>query len=212
MFLPKEKKFFNLYEVLAEKIIKVVELFEKLKKDYSLLSQIARDINDLEDEADQIVHQIGNELLYDHTRVTEEKGDVRFFIHNMDNVIDSLEKAVNRLNIYRIKKLPPFVFEFLPLLKEAVGQIEIGVKSLRNIKKNDKVLADCCIRINDLENEGDKVNRNWAAKIINSGFADNEDFRKVLALKEIIDLFEYAMDQCEDVANALETFRLNGEA
>ncbi len=212
MFLPREKKFFDLYEALAEKIIKVVELFEKLEKNYSLLSQVAQDINKLEDEADQIVHKIGNELLYDHTRVTEEKGDIRFFIHNMDNVIDSLEKAVNRLNIYRIKRLPPFVSEFLPLLKESAEQIKAGVKSLRDTKKNDKVLADCCIRINDLENEGDKINRNWAARIVNSGFANNEDFRKILALKEIIDLLEYAMDQYEDVANALETFRLKGGA
>lgn len=212
MFLPKEKKFFDLYENLAKKISEAVLLLEKLKKNYLVLSQVYIDINKLEDDADDIVHQIVKNLHYDHTRVTEEKGDIRFFAHNMDNVIDSLEKAVNRLKIYRLKKLPPFFSDFLPVLKEAAGEIKKGVESLRNIRKNDQVLADCCIRINDLENEGDRINRNWSARIMNRGYENNGDFRQIIALKEILDLLEYAMDQCEDVANALEAFRLKGTA
>jgi len=212
MFLPKEKNFFDLYEKLAEKIKESVEYLEQLTKDYSTLPQVAQKLNNLEDEADSIVHQIVEELLYDHTRVTEEKGDIRFLVHNMDNVIDSIEKAVNRLYIYRVKNIPQALYDFLPYLKEAAKQIEIGVKSLRNIRKNDKILAECCVRINDLEDEADEINRKWLAKIVGTNFSSIEDFKKTLAIKEIIDLLEYAMDQCEDVANILETFRLKGEA
>ncbi|MCD6270916.1 DUF47 family protein [bacterium] len=212
MFLPKEKNFFDLYEKLAEKIKESVEYLEQLTKDYSTLPQVAQKLNNLEDEADSIVHQIVEELLYDHTRVTEEKGDIRFLVHNMDNVIDSIEKAVNRLYIYRVKNIPQALYDFLPYLKEAANQIEIGVKSLRNIRKNDKILAECCVRINDLEDEADEINRKWLAKIVGTNFSSIEDFKKTLAIKEIIDLLEYAMDQCEDVANILETFRLKGEA
>jgi len=197
---------------LAEKIKESVEYLEQLTKDYSTLPQVAQKLNNLEDEADSIVHQIVEELLYDHTRVTEEKGDIRFLVHNMDNVIDSIEKAVNRLYIYRVKNIPQALYDFLPYLKEAANQIEIGVKSLRNIRKNDKILAECCVRINDLEDEADEINRKWLAKIVGTNFSSIEDFKKTLAIKEIIDLLEYAMDQCEDVANILETFRLKGEA
>ena len=212
MFLPKGKKFFDLYEKLAEKIKESVKCLEQLTKDYSTLPQIAQKLNNLEDEADKIVHQVVEELLYDHTRVTEEKGDIRFFVHNMDNIIDSIEKAINRLYIYRIESIPKALFDFLPFLKEAANQIEIGVNSLRNIRKNDKILAECCVRINDLEDEADKINRKWLAKIVSTNFSNVEDFKKTLAIKEIIELLEYAMDQCEDVANILETFRLKGEA
>ena len=212
MFLPKGKKFFDLYEKLAEKITQAVSFLEKLDKNYLALPQITQELNKLEDEADEIVHQVVEDLLYDHTRVTEEKGDIRFFVHNMDNVIDSIEKAVNRLYIYRVKNLPQAFSDFLPFLKEAARQIEMGVKALRNIRKNDKILADCCVKINDLEDEADEINRKWLAKIVGNNYADVDDFKKTLAIKEIIDLLEYAMDQCEDVANILETFRLKGEA
>ena len=39
-----------------------------------------------------------------------------------------------------------------------------------------------------------------------------DDVRRIMALKEIIDTLEYTVDQCEDVANVLETFQLKGEA
>lgn len=211
-FLPREKKFFDLYESLAEKIIQSIELFEKLVENYNQLPKIAENLNKLEDEADEIVHQIISDLHYDHTRVTEEKGDIRFFVHNMDNIVDALEKAINRLYIYRIPVLPQAIKEFLPLLKETTQKIQTGVNCLRNLRKNDKILADCIIKINDLENVADEVNRRWLSEIINEKEQKTKDFREVIALKEIIDLLEYAMDQCEDVANLLEVFRLKGEA
>jgi len=211
-FLPREKKFFDLYDALTEKIVQAVNYLEKLEKNYSQLPQIAEDINQLEDEADAIVHQIILNLHYDHTRVTEEKGDIRFFVHNMDNVVDAIEKGVNRLYIYRITDLPAVLKDFLPSLREAAQQIKIAVGCLRNIGKNDKTLADCIVKINDLENEADQINRNWLAKIMNSEYQEVKDFKKIFALKEVIDLLEYAMDQCEDVANILEAFRLKGMA
>jgi len=212
MFFPRGKIFFDLYEKLAKKINEAVALLEGLEKDYSTLPEVAQDIDRLEDEADEIVHKVIGELLYDHTRVTEEKGDIRFFVYNMDNVIDSLEKVANRLNIYRIKDLPQPFIDFLPFLKEAAKQIELGVSSLKDIRKNDDVIASCCVKINDLENEADKVNRKWLAKIIREDFSDVDNFKKTLAVKEIVDALEYTMDQCEDVANILETLRLKGQA
>ena len=212
MFLPKEKKFFDLYEAMSDKIIEAVCLMEKLKENYGQLPQIARKIKKKENEADDIVHQIFNQLLYDHTRVTEEKGDIRFFAHNMDNIIDSIEKAVNRLCVYKINFLPKGVIEFIPVLKETSLEIKKGVECLKNLRKNDEELTKCCIKINELENKADQINRKWLEKVLGNPVKGAKDMRQIIALKEIIDTLEYAMDQCEDVANILETFRLKGEA
>ncbi len=210
MFLPKEKKFFALYQALSDKIIEAVCLFEKLKENYNNLPQIAKEIKKLENEADDIVHKIFNQLLYDHTRVTEEKGDIKFFAHNMDNIIDSIEKAVNRLCVYKIDFLPKGVIEFIPVLKESAKEIQKGVECLKNLRKNEEELTKCCIKINELENKADQINRKWLEKVLGNPVKSAKDMRQIIALKEIIDILEYAMDQCEDVANILETFRLKG--
>lgn len=212
MFLPREKQFFNLYEDMAEKIIEAVAFLEDLARDYSKLPKISKELDVLESKADDVVHKIIKDLFLDHTRVTEEKGDIRFFVHNMDNIIDCLEKAVNRLSLYQINTLPGAVEEFLPLLKEAAQEIKKGVKCLRNLGKNGEDLTECCIKINDLENEADKVNRKWLQKIMIEPIKNFGDIHRALAVKEIVDLLENAMDQCEDVADLLENFQLKGEA
>ncbi len=212
MFLPKEKKFFHLYNDLADKIVESALLLEALGEDYSHLQEIAKKLDKVESQADKIVHKIMNDLLYDHTRVTEEKGDIKFFAHNMDNVIDSIEKAVNRLCVYKIDFFPKGVAEFVPILKQSAKEIKKAVECLPNMRKNQEKLAKYCVKINQLENKADQVNRKWLEAVLSQPVKNANDMRQIIALKEIIDMLEYAMDQCEDVANILETFRLKGEA
>ena len=131
--LPKEKKFFDLYEAMADKIIESVELLEKLEKDYSELPKIARELDILENEADEIVHSVIRDLLYDHTRVTEEKGDIKFLIYNMDNIVDCIDKTASRLLIYQIKNIPQAAIDFAVYLKQAAQEIKTGIGCLREI-------------------------------------------------------------------------------
>jgi len=212
IFLPREKKFFHLYNAQIDKILQGIHYLELLQKNYKKLNEIEKQMDELEDEADDLVHQTINSLLYDHTRVTEEKGDIRYFVSNMDNIMDALEKVVNRMKIYKIKKFPEAAKEFTPLLKKAALEIKKGVQCLPAITKKEKILSSCCVKINHLEEEGDKVNRKWLQKIMTSPVKSFQEVREAMALKEIIDLLEYAMDQCEDVANVFDTFRLKGQA
>ena len=212
MLLPKEKKFFQLYNDLADKIVESAAFLEALGEDYTRLEEIAKKLDKLESKADKIVHEIMEDLLYDHTRVTEEKGDIKFFAHNMDNVIDSIEKAVNRLYVYKIDFFPNGVAEFVPILKQSAKEIKKAVECLPNMRKKQEELAKCCVKINQLENKADQVNRKWLEAVLSKPVKKANDVRQIIALKEVIDILEYAMDQCEDVANILETFRLKGQA
>lgn len=211
IFLPREKKFFYLYEAQINKILDGIHYLELLQKNYKKLNQIEKKMDKLEDEADDLVHQTINGLLYDHTRVTEEKGDIRYFVSNMDNIMDALEKVINRMKIYKIEKFPEAAKEFTPLLKEAALEIKKGIQCLPAITKKERIISACCVKINHLEEKGDKVNRKWLQKIMTSPVNSFQEVRQAMALKEIIDLLEYAMDQCEDVANVFDTFRLKGQ-
>ncbi|MEA2051649.1 MAG: hypothetical protein U9O90_02355, partial [Euryarchaeota archaeon] len=73
--LLREKKFFSLFDNLAEKAVEAAELLVYLKEDHSKLPHISQELNTLEDEADSVVHQIVQELIYDHSREGEEKAD-----------------------------------------------------------------------------------------------------------------------------------------
>ena len=208
--LLREKKFFSLFENLAGKVVEAAELLVELKEDYSTLSQISQVLNTLEDEADSVVHQIVQELIYDHSREGEEKADIRYFAHNLDNVVNGVEKAVNRLTFTRRqpKRLPEPVGEFSAVILEASREISRAVSCLRNLSAEEKTLEACCIRVNELENEADKINRKWLRILMTTPVKEPDELLERMVLKEIVDILEDTMDQCEDVANVLDTFRV----
>ena len=224
VFLPHDKKFFDLFEDLADKAVETAQLLVDLGADYrsseslslnsdsrsSSLLQVREQLKVLEEEGDAIVHQIIQGLFYDHTRVTEEKGDIRYFAHNLDNVIDGVEKAVARLAFTPRPTIPEPVSEFAPIILEAAEEIKKAVCCLRDIRHSEIPLEECCIKINELENEADKLNRKWLKILMTTPTEDSNEVLTRLLLKEIVDILEDTMDNCEDVANILETFRLKG--
>ncbi len=210
IFLPHDRKFFELFEALADKTVEAAELLVELCSagDYSRICVISERLGILEDEADTIVHEIVHELFFDHTRVTEEKGDIRYFAHNLDNVIDGIEKAVRRLTFTHT--LPESVSEFAPVILEASREISMAVHCLRDMRCEEGSLEAHCIRINELENEADEINRRWLRRLMTTPTKTPDEVLERLLLKEIVEILEDTMDQCEDVANILETFRLKG--
>jgi len=224
LFLPHTKKFFDLFEELADKAVEASQLLVNLGDNYhsstsflqspdsrsSNLIRIREQLRTLEGQADSVVHQIIQELFYDHTRVTEEKGDIRYFAHNLDNVIDGVEKAVARLAFKPRAVIPEPVTEFAPVILEASQEIKKAVGCLRELRRKEITIEDCCIRINELENKADKINRRWQKILMTTPVEDPNEVLERLLLKEIVAILENIMDNCEDVANILETFRLKG--
>ncbi|RJS81372.1 DUF47 family protein [Methanophagales archaeon] len=211
VFLPHDKSFFDFFDSLAGKAVEAAKLLVKLDTDYSKLPEISAQLGTLEGDADSIVHEIVQELFYDHTRVTEEKADIRYFAHNLDNVVDGIEKAVIRMTFTRRPALPEFVVaEFSPVILEATQEIKAAVSCLRNLSGCEGDLAAGCIRINELENKADIINRKWLKELMTAAVDNPAEVLDRLLLKEIVDILEDTMDQCEDVANILETFRVKG--
>jgi hypothetical protein len=223
LFVPHTKKFFNLFEELADKAVDASQLLVDLGAEYrstpfllspdsrsSSLLQIKEKLKILEGEADSVVHQIVQELFFDHTRVTEEKGDIRYFAHNLDNVIDGVEKAVVRLAFTQRATIPELVSEFAPVILEASQEIKKAVSCLRAIRREEITIETCCIRINELENKADKINRRWLRILMTTPVENPNEVLERLLLKEIVEILEDTMDNCEDVANILETFRVKG--
>ncbi|MCK4475578.1 MAG: DUF47 family protein, partial [Methanophagales archaeon] len=108
------------------------------------------------------------------------------------------------------KTLPEPVGEFSAVILEASREIRRAVGCLRNLSAEEKTLEACCIRINELENEADKINRKWLRTLMTIPVKNPNELLERMVLREIVDILEDTMDQCEDVANILETFRLKG--
>jgi uncharacterized protein Yka (UPF0111/DUF47 family) len=197
--LPKEERFFDLFDQIADKIVLGTELLDDVLQDYSQRAAAATQMRVLEHEADELVHQAIDRL--NKTFVTPlDREDILSLTHVMDDVLDFAESSLDRMILYDIDQPLPYGREMASVLVRAAQQIRQGVTGLRNFGDIRGIL-DPCVRINELENQGDALNR----QALSALFREQHDPIIVLKWREVYDHLETAIDRCEDVADVLET-------
>jgi predicted phosphate transport protein (TIGR00153 family) len=196
--LPKEHRFFELFEQQATVIKKGLDLFELLLQEYSRRKELTQQIKDVENDADAVAHQIIQ--LLNNTFVTPfDREDIQTLVNRMDDVMDLLEKASARMEIYDLPAPPENIDEMLAILQKAFDKISSAVGMLRDWKHREAIFQ-ICVEVNSLENQGDAVLRTSLERL----FKEASDPFYVIKAKEIYESLEDAIDRCEDLSNVIE--------
>jgi predicted phosphate transport protein (TIGR00153 family) len=200
--LPKERRFFELFEQQAALIKKGLDLFELLLQNYSRRKELTQQIKDVEDDADAVAHQIIQ--LLNNTFVTPfDREDIQTLVNRMDDVMDMIEKANARMDIYDLPAPPENIDKMLAILKKAFDRISSAVGMLRDWKHREEIFQ-ICVEVNSLENQGDAVLRTSLERL----FKEASDPFYVIKAKEIYESLEDAIDRCEDLSNVIETIMI----
>lgn len=197
-FFPREEKFFELFDRAAEKIELGVQKFVDLLNNYSEIEKKIKEIKDIEHDSDKITHETIEKL--NTTFITPfDREDIHQLITKMDDILDFMEAASQRMYLYRVEKPTEELKQLANILLKSVKEVNLAINRLRNFKDRKPILSSC-IEINSLENEGDNQLRNTIANL----FKNSPDAINVIKLKEIYETIEIAIDRCEDVANIIE--------
>jgi hypothetical protein len=155
-------------------------------------------LKEIEHEADIITHRTYEKM--HRTFLTPlDREDIYNLVNKMDSVLDMIEAAAVRMQLYKIKKPAEEIKEQARILNEAIGKVKKIVHALRDKKKFKEILEDC-VEINTLENEGDIVLRMTMARL----FEREKDPFELIKWKEIFERIEESIDVCEDVSNIIE--------
>jgi len=197
-FFPKNIEFFDLFVEQSEFLSKSIKLLRDLEDDNDIKKR-ARNIKEIEHEADLVVQKIIINL--NKTFITPiDREDIALLACRIDDILDELEKAINRIYIYKINPNETEVFQYFNLIAKIMTEIIKAIKELKNNKNKEDVLKHCEI-VNLLENQADDLNRHTLTKLMN----EEKDAIKIIKLKEIYETLENVTDRSEDVANVLET-------
>ncbi|MGH7298466.1 MAG: DUF47 domain-containing protein [Polyangiaceae bacterium] len=193
--LPREEKFFGLFNDLAKRVVEGAHKLLALVRDYSDIERQCRAIKDVEHEADLVTHEIIDRL--NKSFVTPlEREDIRALALCLDSVVDDIEAIADCFFLYGVKKPTPQCEQMVEIIVKAVDQIQKAVESLQNLKEVGVFTSE----IKRLENMSDVVARERIGKL----FSEENDIRELIRWKEIYEQLESCADRCEDVADVIE--------
>jgi uncharacterized protein len=196
--MPKEGKFFKLFEESAQNAVDVAQKLKELLYTWDNIEDRVAIIADLEHKGDNITHQIATEL--HRTFVTPfDREDITLLSQSLDDVTDFIHSAADFMFLYnveqptqRAKELADVITEITLETQKAVGQLTKHIDQTQILKH--------CVEVNRMENVADRIYRAALAEL----FADTTDVRLLIKWREIYEHMETVTDRCEDVANVLE--------
>jgi len=200
-FVPKDKKFFPLFEQASNNLIDMAKLLKELvnQAEVNKRRELSRKIEDLEHKGDDISHQIHLELGKNFITPFDRE-DIHTLTSSLDDVADFIHGASNRIDLYKLEKITDPIVEMADLILEATEDVAKAVHELRDLK-NIRNITDSCVRINSIENKADYI----FDKAVGELFEFEKDAIALIKYKEVLSAMETATDRCEDVANVLES-------
>jgi uncharacterized protein len=196
--LPHDASFFAHFEQQGKKTVEGCMAFLEMVQQPSNLESRAERVKQIEHECDEITHAVVEGL--HKTFITPiDRNDIYRLITKMDDIMDFVEAAADRVALYEIGTMTKEVADLAHCLVQSAEHVLGAVSSIRDLGKPNGILQHC-IEINRLENVADGILRSALARL----FREEKDPIAVIKWKEIYETLESATDRCEDVANIIE--------
>ncbi len=197
-FIPKEHKFFDLFEESAQNTVKAAQTLKEVVDNWQIVDSLVAEITEMEHRGDTITHQVIS--LLHRTFVTPfDREDIALLAHTMDDVLDFIHSAADAMFIYKIENPTERAKQLADIIVQGAAEVEKAVRGLRK-RSELKRIMERCVEINRLENMADRVYRAAMAEL----FENTTDIAQVIIWREIYGHMESATDRCEDVADVLE--------
>jgi predicted phosphate transport protein (TIGR00153 family) len=194
--LPKDNRYFDLFTEMAGRIHEAARILDGFFRAEATSQAVADQVKRLEHECDEISHEILRGI--DKTFITPiDREDIHQLAVRLDDVIDLVDGSGRRLVLYRISNPTDVSRELSRIVVAITGELVQAVSHLQA----QKGVMQRCIRIKQLENEGDAVYHDAIASL----FADSLDAIDVIKWKDLYDNLERSIDACVGVAHVLES-------
>ncbi len=200
--LPRSTNFFDFFDKQSAIIVSAAVTFHQITSEATLTIANTDIIHNLEHAADKVTHECSEELQKSFiTPIARE--DIYQLITTMDDIIDSIDEAFEKIIIYKVFPIMPEAIQFAEILVKAAKLIEKAVAGLQNLE-NVALIRSSCNEIHACETEADVLLRESMARLFDSG----KDTLTIIKWKEIYENLERATDHCKHVADQVQAIVL----
>ena len=124
-----------------------------------------------------------------------EREDLVALSGYIDDITDAVEEVLLQIYMSNVSAIRTDVFPTLDLLSECIKALGDVLEELKDFK-HSKVIEDYIIRVNDLEEQGDRL---YVENM--HTLHQEDDIRNVVIWRTIYEYLENCIDTCEHVAD-----------
>ena len=153
----------------------------------------------LEDKGDELVRTLTKEL--NEAFITPiDREDIYEIVKEMDNILDCINSIMHRFIMFDITEATNEIKDVCNFLLNSTEDLYSIMNELKINGCKSKNIIEKIMNISSIESQADKVFRKTVALL----FKEEKDPIKVMKWKEIYQITENTIDNCEKVANIIE--------
>jgi predicted phosphate transport protein (TIGR00153 family) len=201
IFLPKDRIFYQLFESVAEELVKMGDKLKEIVNEpsFELRAKLIKEVEDMEHVNDELTHRIFTELGKNFITPFDRE-DIHSLASALDDIADYIYASAKKINFYHVNPDEIGIKKMGDLIALGTVQVHKAVTELRNMK-NMRKITDALVAINSIENQGDDIFDMSIERL----FATEPDAKEVIKKREIYQVMEIVTDKCEDAANVIES-------
>ncbi|MGL4287364.1 MAG: DUF47 domain-containing protein [Phreatobacter sp.] len=198
--LPKEEKFYDLFEQHAETLVAGAIALDKLLSGQGDIKAEIDRIMAEEQKADDIARDVM--LAVRRTFITPfDRGDIKTLISSMDDAIDQMRKTVKAITLFEVDSFEPSMRELGGTVVQAAGKVRKLLPLLRAMNQNSARINAIVEEISEIEERSDEIHVQGLKALFNSHRTG--DTMGYIVGAEIYDHLEKVVDRFEDVAKSI---------
>ena len=206
-FVPKEKKFYPLYQKQAEYIEKAAKLLRQMliETDLSRLEALKKDIKACETSGDDVLRDFYSQLF--NTVLTPfEREDVHELAEMMDTFLDRIDDSANIVLTRRFLDVDEDLTTMAENIMFAAENLSNIIKDLPVMFDKRKEIGRLCQEIKTLENENDVLYGSYISKLFQRDYCLTEIIKRkdlVQVLENTTNSVKYISDKIRSIISKL---------
>ena len=208
-FVPKEKKFYPLYQKQAEYIDQAAKLLRKMitETDLEQLETLKKEIKACETSGDDVLRDFYSQLFA--TVLTPfEREDVHELAEMMDTFLDRIDDSANIILTRRFTDVDEDLTTMTDNIMFAAESLSNIIRDLEFIGNNskNKEINRLCHEIKTMEHDNDELYGNYISKLFQQGYSLTEIIKRkdlVQVLENTTNSVKYISDKIRSIISKL---------